>query len=291
LKGASVSTLTKVLVVLLTLSAIFLCGIVVTYAASAANYKLKHDDAMTENKSLSASAAQLQAQLNEGLKAKQDEIASLQDQLNKSVAENGKLQSETLTLKASRDELQERVNGWSGTMQKNTQIVADLQQQLASTREELDKLRNELVTDRGQLSQARAALEDKTLQLKSLEREKMRLIEDKTALENKLGGRPSATRPAVTAPVSAVKAAAGPTPKVVLQGRINEVRLDSMLATINIGSANGVKAGDTLHVIRGDQFVCSIYVTTVDTDNSAGQITTLKAGLQPKEGDMVTNKL
>ena len=110
------STLTKVLVVLLTLSAIFLCGIVVTYAASAANYKLKHDDAVTENKSLSASASLLQTQLNEGLKAKQDEIASLQDQLNKLVAENGKLQSEALTLKAAKDELQERVNGWSGTL-------------------------------------------------------------------------------------------------------------------------------------------------------------------------------
>jgi hypothetical protein len=285
-----VSTLTKVLVVLLTLSAIFLCGIVVTYAASAANYKLKHDDAMTENKSLSANATLLQSQLNEGLKAKQDEIASLQDQLNKLVADNGKLQSEALTLKAAKDELQERVNGWSGTMQKNTLIVADLQQQLATTRTELDKLRNDLVTNSGKLTQASAALEDKTLQLKSLERENMRLVEEKTALENKFNGRPSA-RTTVTAPVGSIKPASGSTPKIVLQGRINEVRMDSMLASINIGSANGVKVGDTLHVIRGDQFVCSIYITNVDTDSSAGQITTLKVGLQPQQGDMVTNKL
>jgi hypothetical protein len=285
-----VSTLTKVLVVLLTLSAIFLCGIVVTYAASAANYKLKHDDAMTENKSLSASASLLQSQLNEGLKAKQDEVASLQDQLNKLVAENGKLQSEALTLKAAKDELQERVNGWSGTMQKNTLIVADLQQQLAATRTELDKLRNDMVTDRGQLGQARAALEDKTLQLKSLERENMRLVEEKTALENKFSGRPSA-RTAVTPPVGGVKAAPGSTSKVLLQGRVNEVRMDSMLASISIGSANGVKVGDVLHVFRGDRFVCSISITNVDTDSSAGQITTSKAGLQPQEGDLVTNKL
>jgi hypothetical protein len=284
-----VSTLTKVLVVLLTLSAIFLCGIVVTYAASAANYKLKHDDAMTENKSLSASAAQLQTQLKEGLKAKQDEAAFLQDQLNKLVADNGRLQSEALTLKAAKDELQERVNGWAGTMQKNTLIVADLNQQLAATRTELDKLRDKMVTDSGKLSQAIAALEDKALQLKSLERENMRLVEEKTALENKLSGRPSRT--AVTAPVGSVKAASGPTSKVVLQGRISEVRMDSKLASLSIGSANGVKVGDVLHVIRGDQFVCSISITNVDTDSSAGQIITMKAGLQPQEGDLVTNKL
>ena len=35
------STLTKVLIVLLTIASIFLCGIVVTYVASAENYKDK----------------------------------------------------------------------------------------------------------------------------------------------------------------------------------------------------------------------------------------------------------
>lgn len=284
------STLTKVLVVLLTLSAIFLCGIVVTYAASAANYKAKHDDVVTDNKALASSAALLQSQLNEGLKAKQDEIASLQQQLSRLTAENGNLQSEALTLKAAKDELQERIVGWSGTIQKNTVIVADLQQQLATTRAELDKLRNELVTDRGQLGQVRAALEEKSLQLKSLERENMRLIEDKTALENRFSGRSSTAAP-VTAMVSSVRPAASATPKLVLEGVIREVRMDNMLASLSIGSANGVKAGDVLHVIRGEAFICDIVVTNVDTDTAVGQITMLKAGLQPQAGDTVTNRL
>ncbi len=284
------STLTKVLVVLLTLSAIFLCGIVVTYAASATNYKAGHDAAVMDNKSLSASTSLLQTQLNEGLKAKQDEIVSLQQQLNRLMAENSNLQSEALTLKAAKDELQERVIGWSGTMQKNTLIVSDLQQQLAATRGELDKLRNDLVTDRGQLGQVRAALEEKTLQLKSLERENMRLVEDKAALENRLGGRSSVATP-VTSMVGSARPAASPTSKLLLEGTIREVRMDNMLASLSIGSANGVKAGDVLHVIRGETFVCDIAVTNVDTDTSVGQITMLKAGLQPQAGDTVTNKL
>jgi hypothetical protein len=284
-----VSTLTKVLVVLLTLSAIFLCGIVVTYAASAANYKAKYDDTATENKELAAGKATLQSQLNEGLKAKQDAIASLQDQINKLTADNSSLQSEALTLKAAKDELQERINGWTGTIQKNNQIVADLQQQLAATRGELDKIRGEVVTDRGQLSQVRASFEEKSLQLKSLERENMRLVEDKTALENKAGGRVAA--PAATSPIGSLKPVPAMSPKVAVSGLIKEVRMDSMLASLNIGSASGVKVGDVLYVVRGDQFICNIAVTNVDVDTAVGQISMLKAGLQPQAGDVVTNKL
>ncbi len=281
------STLTKVLVVLLTLSAIFLCGIVVTYAASASNYKAKHEDAMADNKALSASASLLQSQLNEGLKAKQDEITALQQQISRLTNENSNLQSEVLTLRAAKDELQERINGWSGIMQRNTAMFGDLQQQLTATRAELDKVRNDLVTDRGQLGQARAALEEKTLQLRSLERENMRLVEDKAALESKLGGRSGAAATAV----SSVRPVAPSPSKMLLEGQIREVRMDNMLASVSIGSANGVKAGDVLHVIRGDMFVCDIVVTNVDTDTSVGQITMLKPGLQPQSGDTVTNKL
>jgi hypothetical protein len=283
-----VSTLTKVLVVLLTLSAIFLCGIVVTYAASATNYKLRHDDMAAENKALMADSAVLQSQLNAQLKARQDEIAALQEQLNKAAAENSSLQSEVLTLKAAKDELQQRVNGWAGTIQKNTLIVAELQKQLADSRAELDKARSELLAERAQLSQVRAALEDKTLQLKSLERENARLVEEKSALENRFGGRASTS---ASLPSGSVRPAAAPAPRAAIEGRINEVRMDSMLVSLNIGSANGLKAGDVLHAIRGDQFICDVAVTNVDVDTAVGQITMLKPGSQPEAGDIVTNKL
>jgi flagellar biosynthesis chaperone FliJ len=285
-----VSTLTKVLVVLLTLSAIFLCGIVVTYAVSATNYKGELDKVSTDNKSLAAERATLTSQLNETLKAKQDEIATLQDQISKLTGENSNMQSQVLTLTSSRDELQERITGWTGTMQKNQAIVSDLNQQLATTRTELDKARSEMVADRGQLSQVRASLEEKSVQLKSLERENMRLVEDKTALEGKTGGRVS-TPAAVTAPTGSVRQAPAVTPKVVVDGRIKEVRMDSMLASLSIGSANGVKVGDVLFVVRGGQFICNINVTNVDVDAAVGQITMLKSGLEPQAGDLVTNKL
>jgi hypothetical protein len=284
-----VSTLTKVLVVLLTLSAIFLCGIVVTYAASAANYKEKYEVAATDNKDLVAGKTTLQSQLNEAIKAKLDESAAFQDQIGKLTAENGALQSEVLTLKAAKDELQTRILGWQGTVEKNTAIVANLQEQLAATRAELDKSRGEMVTDRGQLNQLRASFEEKSLQLKSLERENMRLVEEK-GTDGKSSSRTSVPA-AVTAPLGGVRPAPAATPKVAIEGRVGDVRMDSMLASLNIGSANGVKMGDVFFVVRGDQFICNITVTNVDVDTSVGQIGMLKAGTQPQTGDTVTNKL
>ncbi|HSV27713.1 MAG TPA: hypothetical protein VLH60_07455, partial [Sedimentisphaerales bacterium] len=289
-KEPLVSNLTKVLVVLLTLSAIFLCGVVVTYATSAANYRAKYDDAVTDNQAKAAAASLLRQQLNEGLKARQDENTLLQQQISRLVAENANLQSEALTLRAAKDELQERIVGWSGTVQKNTLIVADLQQQLAATRTELDKARNELVTDRGQLSQVRAALEERTLQLRSLERENMRLVEDRAALEVRPGGRAAAVSP-VTALAGTVRPAPAPTTKLLLEGVVREVRMGDRLASLSIGTASGVKVGDVLHVIRGDQYVCDIVITNVDIDSSVGQITMMKAGHQPQPGDTVTNRL
>ena len=66
------STLTKILIVLLTLSSIFLCGIVVTYVANADNYRQKYDDLKTDKDSLSKKAEDLTKQVNETIEQKKN---------------------------------------------------------------------------------------------------------------------------------------------------------------------------------------------------------------------------
>lgn len=89
------STLTKVLIVLLTIASIFLCGVVVTYVASADNYKQMYDQ--RRNSEMSAkqqrdrtieewNAAQEamagdKAKLNADKAALQGQIAALQGKL------------------------------------------------------------------------------------------------------------------------------------------------------------------------------------------------------------------
>ncbi len=90
------SPLTKVLIILLTVSSIFLCGIVVTYVANADNYrqmylkvKVERDAAVQRARSADSErndtlqkADQREKQLNDKLAALQTRIEQLQIDLN-----------------------------------------------------------------------------------------------------------------------------------------------------------------------------------------------------------------
>ena len=98
------SKLTKILIVLLTLSSIFLCGIVVTYVANAENYRQKYEDLRTEGDSLSRKVRNLTKQVNEKTAEKQ----ALEDQLGKEIAS---LKEETVRAQnALKDSEREKVN-------------------------------------------------------------------------------------------------------------------------------------------------------------------------------------
>ncbi len=81
------STLTKVLIVLMSVFSVFLCGIVVTYVANAENYKAQYTELKTERDALSKKAKSLEQQVNDKTAEKQQfedkansEIASLKQQ-------------------------------------------------------------------------------------------------------------------------------------------------------------------------------------------------------------------
>ena len=59
------STLTKILVVLLAAASLFLCGIVVTYVATTSNYKNAYDDLKDDMKQLKANYTGVKEKLNE----------------------------------------------------------------------------------------------------------------------------------------------------------------------------------------------------------------------------------
>jgi hypothetical protein len=75
------SNLTKILIVLLTISAIFLCGIVVTYVATADNYKEKYAQLNSERSSLEQEKESLNTQLKEKIQQKDDLEKSLNAQI------------------------------------------------------------------------------------------------------------------------------------------------------------------------------------------------------------------
>lgn len=83
------------------------------------------------------------------------------------------------------------------------------------------------------------------------------------------------------------EAGAAPTSAEQITGTVTTVRND--LASINIGSSNGVKMGEKLVIFRDGKFIGYLQVELVDASEASGIITDKVA--DPMQGDKVTNKL
>jgi chromosome segregation ATPase len=204
------------------------------------------------------------------------------------------LQVRLSNIERSRAELEERISGYAAVISGFNQTVSDMAQSLRLARTELDNLREQRVTDRRYLNEITATLDEKIVELESLEAERRRLLEEKVALEDwlkQLSGHAGEEieKPRPLTPQKDKASAAWPiTDQVSLQAVVSEVDLKNSLATISIGSADGVREGQRFHVTRGDIFVCDILVTDVEPDQAAGVLELMQ--YQPRIGDSaVTN--
>ena len=289
------STLTKILVVLLTLSSIFLCGIVVTYVASAESYRQKYNDLKTDKDAISRKVSELTKQVNE----KDAQNKQLEDKLSSETAshktEITNLQSKLDNAEREKAALLEKVNSWTSVVADFTKTNDSQGQLLNNALEELKKLKAEQIGKNRELEETSKSLTERMAIIETLEVEKKRLLEERAELQNKLDSllRPSGKTVVVSTPVTPEKAAAQPAEPAVrniaLQGTIKRVDLKTSMASISIGSANGVKEGMKFHVTRGDEFICDILIIDVDTEEAAGVLDLVQQ--QPKVGDSVSTNL
>jgi DNA repair exonuclease SbcCD ATPase subunit len=287
------SNLTKILVVLLTLSAILLCGIVVTYVANAENYKEKFTKLSSDRAALEQEKESLNNQLKEKIQQKDDLEKSLNGQIATLKTQEDDLKTKLSSTERQKAELVERTNSFAATT-KDFQATIDKQAQLLATaQDDVKQLKAEQIKLNKELEQTSTAVVEKTALIESAEAEKRRLIEEKADLQNRLdkmlkaGGRPAAA----SAPVTQEKGFAQPSQPtaetVNLKGLITQV--DTKLATISIGTADGVKVGMKFHVTRGDEFICDVLIVDVDTDKAVGVLELVQQS--PKVGDNASTSL
>lgn len=292
------STLTKVLIVLLTLASIFLCGIVVTYVANAVDYKEKYesqnsryqsaiqraDNAESHFNRLKEETDQANLELNNRLAALEQRISSLNADLKKSQTERDLARR----LKDGRDE---EVAAFAKTVEVNNQLRAAAETEFQQTQADLiqEKAEHEQTTDA--LMTKMAIIEDQGAKLKQL-------LEEKTELQNRLNQTlqqyGKITAPAE--PVTAMKKpprVAPPVKDIDLQGVITDVDLQERLAEVSIGTADGVKEGMRFHTIRGDQFICDIVILDVLPEKATGWLELVEDGVQnqPKVNDKISTNL
>jgi hypothetical protein len=286
------SFFTKILVVLLSLFSLFLCGAVATYVGTASNYKQLYEEQKNLHDSLVSGKATLQKSLNAEAALAKDIQAKLNDRIQLLEDEKSKLDVELKNAQRTSLENQGRVNSWVGVLTSFEKTIANLEQSLNLTQQQLSKAHGENIQDRKALNEITASLYEKIVQIQALEADRRRLREAKIGLEeqiNRLWGPDSqpVSIETVTPEFGSARAAAPAVSGIALNGLITEV--DKSLVSISLGSDDGVKKNMVLQVFRGAEFVCNLVVTDVDVSRSAGIPELVQQ--RPIVGDYVTTRL
>jgi hypothetical protein len=286
------SVLTKVLIVLLSFFSLFLCGMVVTYVSTAENFKVKYNDQKTVNVDLEQQRILQERLFKEQNNLTKDKIAAYEGDLQKLREEIVQLELEKRNAERTSLSHQARADGWQGLVDSFSKTIANMEETLKNTQAQLDKTRQSGIKDQKELSEITASLYEKIVQLEALDAKSRRALEQKQELEDKLTKMASTPADPVTAtPVTKEKTnvvSAGPIPSSVdLKGLITE--LNQSMATLSLGTADGVKKDMVFHVTRGDAFICDIVITSIDVNKSAG-VVELKQK-EPKVGDTASTKL
>jgi chromosome segregation ATPase len=268
---------------------------VVTYVANADNYRQKYDDLRADKDSLSKKVRDLTEQVNEKIEQKKQ----LEDKLNSEItslrAEIDGLQTNLDNAEREKAALLQKVNNWTSITKDFYQTTDKQGQLLKNTLDELNKVQAEQIRQRKELNETTAALVEKMAIIETLEAENKRMLEEKTELQNRLDqflqpvGKVAAKAVPVTPRKEAARPAAPEARDIALQGLVTAVDLKNSVASISIGTADGVKEGMRFHVTRGDEFLCDILIIDVDAEEAVGIMELIQQ--QPKVGDNVSTNL
>ena len=292
------STLTKVLIVLLTLASIFLCGIVVTYVANSMDFKEKYDNQQNRYQAAVQKAENAESNFNK-LKSETDQakldlnnkIAALEQRINS-------LNADLKQCQIDRDDARRKEDKWEAAATDFAKTV-EMNNQLRSAAEtDLKQTRANLITEQSEHEQTTAALLEKIAIIGVLEDKSKQLLEEKTELQNKLDQilKQYGKITAPAEPVTAVKEPAREAPlakDIDLEGVIVDLDLQERLAEVSIGQADGVSKGMRFHATRGDRFICDIVILDVLPEKSTGWLDLLQEGVQnqPQVNDKISTNL
>ncbi len=290
------SVLTKVLIVLLTISSVFLCGIVVTYVANAENYKEKYDTLKVKSDASKAKLKGLAKQMNDKT-AKADRV---EEKLNNKIAslklKYGEMESSLRKVEREKDTLLQKVNSWA-SITKDFSTTNDKQGVLLKkTLEDLHELQAKQIKLKKELDETTASLIEKMSIIETVKMENRRLLEAKAELKSRFDktlqpiGRVATTATPVTPQRSSVRQTQQyGTRDIGLQGKITALDLKNSMAGLSIGSSDGVKEGMKFHVTRSDKFICDILIIGVDQEESVGVLDLVQQ--QPIIGDIASTNL
>ena len=290
------SILTKILIILLTLSSLFLCGYVVQYVATANNYK-------QESENLQRKANNLQQQLDDRTNELKDETADKkriedvkQQEINNLQSQIKNFDEQLSQLKLQKSELDARVLQWETKTALLTEETAKYRKDVNDYVKKYQDTESQLLVAKQQLKELEYELAKKDALLDTLRADAKRMLEENVSLKNKLDkllrptGRKIVSEEPVTMPKDTARAVSGAaTATIGLKGKITGLDLQNSIAQISLGSVDGVKKGMKFHVSRDSVFVCDIVIIDAVTDKAVGLLELIQQ--EPKIGDTVSTNL
>jgi hypothetical protein len=299
------STLTKVLIVLLTVFSIFLCGIVVTYVANAENQRERAEGLQRTVQIARSRETQAQQELDDQKKATEvhqnqlnAQIATLDLERKKLVAQLDDIRRQNNQLLAEIQQQRASASQANDLSAKHTQMYETAQQQVRTLEADLDNRTREL-NETNQMLLERMAV------ISQLQTQVRRLTEEYTETQNQLNQylqqygriamRPPTTVPPSTPTVHPMQPVATtptrPTRTIDLNGQITDVDLKSRLVEVSIGAAAGVRHEMKFHITRGDRWVADLVILEVWPDKAVGIVDLVQQGMEPRAGDRIATNL
>ncbi|NLF30116.1 MAG: hypothetical protein GX591_04415 [Planctomycetes bacterium] len=280
------NTLTKILIVALSLLCVVAAVLFIQLSVGQANYRQAYEqkDAAWE---VAKAQAQQQTQVANLAKQALDALAAQKETGDRDAAteidrlntENARLQAENARLVGQQEAQSASLVGLKASVEQQTQmnelltrqldernaVVQDLTEQHRRTTLQAQELARDLETARQNVSVKTgllAAAESKILDL-----------------EQRLARAGTGTRLGDPAPV----------PTTVINGRVTAVDAAHQVAQLNVGSADGVAEGMLFILYRGTEFVGELKVAQVQPNDCAGLLSNLQR--QPQPQDKATTNL
>jgi len=280
---------------LLTISSIFLCGIVVTYVANADNYRQLYNSQRAAKDSLQESVNDLTKRLNAKEAEKNDLEDNLGNQITSLKIELDELKGQLQGSEREKAALLQRVDRFAADVETFTKTNADNRTLLEDTIKTWKSVEADLIKEQSQHKETARLLLEKLAIIQTLETEKKQLLEEKVVLQGRLDKllQPTGKIPTVPVTVTSEKDIARPAPvttrDIGLKGLVTDVDLKNKMVSISIGIADGVREGMKFHVTRGDNFICDILIIDTDAEKAIGAMELVQE--QPKAGDTVSTNL
>lgn len=277
--------LTKISVVVLLVLALFSSAVFISSAVIPDNYRTAWQNEQKKAELANQYAMNSMLALRRAQMALDKATGDLTSSRDESATQIRELTSKINDLTTKNGELNSQISVFGGEVTKLGAILKSEQEQRQAADELAKKLREEL----GQAHKEVAALTNQlqeslavTGRMETTIRSYQVTIQDQKEQIERLiserGGKAVAEQGGVTdGTVSPAK----------ITGKINGIQGD--VASINVGSAKGIRPGMTLLIIRGDKLLAHLRIQQVDDSEAAGVIYDRQAEVQV--GDVATTSV